>query len=485
MNKIFYKCLCLSVIHRKPLGQQLLPMAYVKQKMRKPDHLTWDQFLAILNREFKTQQDTKIANMASAVRQKKAWEKANAIIAEQNAQKERDRLQRIADEQKKKDDEEKERKRKEEERKRKEDERIERKRVERERKREEEAKKQREKEEREQKEKQERAQQEAEQMAKKLIPSFFDNDNGESPVEDLNISALSAGRGSGIDFDSIVNLQERTVDVNQRNFDIATTLGKNLQEVSSALLDPDVMYALKHLKQIGIELRKYNEKEDSSSPKPVHRMLDMGHVVNQPNSAGPTQMLSPLHIKTEKDDAVPINTPSFPARSPPQRQRLFTGMKRCTSDTFTDAVSTKKTRRGGTPGRGRVTSPAHTPVRHTRNIDECIAQADAKSRNAEIGNKFLRSKKVTPANGSIVFDAVLDKKREIIEFPFTPLSFYKILAHYSPDMAFVPEDERPFKLKTKLLNFVMQNIEYTKVTNVTITQLRHKNIQNKIKSAST
>ena len=457
-------------------------MAYVKQKMRKPDHLTWDQFLAILNREFKTQQDTKIANMASAVRQKKAWEKANAIIAEQNAQKERDRLQKIAaDEQKRKDDEEKERIRKEEERIRKEEQE----RLDREKKREQEAKKQREKAEREQKEKQERAEQEAEQMAKKLIPSFFDNDNGDSPVEDLNISALSAGRGSGIDFDSLVNLQERTVDVNQRNFDIATTLGKNLQEVSSALLDPDVTYALKHLKQIGIELRKYNEKEDSSSLQPVHRMLDMSRVVNEQNSAGQTQMLSPLQIKTEKEDTVPLNTPAFPARSPPQRQTLFTGMKRCTSDTFTDAVSTKKPRRGGTPGRGRVTSPAHTHVRHTRKIDECIAQADAKSRNAEIGNKFLRSKKVTPANGSIVFDAVVEQKREIIEFPFTPLSFYRILAHYSPEMAFVPEDERPFKLKAKLLTFVMQNIEYTKVTNVTITQLRHKNIQNKIKLMST
>ena len=67
-------------------------MAYVKQKMRKPDHLTWDQFLAILNREFKTQQDTKIANMASAVAGKREHGiKLTAMIAEQNAQKERER----------------------------------------------------------------------------------------------------------------------------------------------------------------------------------------------------------------------------------------------------------------------------------------------------------------------------------------------------------------------------------------------------------
>ena len=72
--------------------------------------------------------------------------------------------------------------------------------------------------------------------------------------------------------------------------------------------------------------------------------------------------------------------------------------------------------------------------------------------------------KVTPSNGNTVFDAVTKMDRDIIEYPYSPLSFYRILAHYTPDMAFVPEDKRPFKLKTKLLNFVIQNIEYTKVT---------------------
>ena len=83
------------------MGEQLLPMAYVKQKMRKPDNLTWEQFLTILNHEFKIQQDLKIKNMVSNIHQRRAWEKANAILAEQNAQKERDRLQKSADEKKK------------------------------------------------------------------------------------------------------------------------------------------------------------------------------------------------------------------------------------------------------------------------------------------------------------------------------------------------------------------------------------------------
>ena len=132
----------------------------------KPPQPVTGLFLTILNREFKIQQDLKIKNMASSIRQRRAWEKANAILAEQNAQKERDRLQKIADEKKKQEDEERERKRKEDEIKEREHQQKERERKEAER-------KQREQEERQRKEQEALAQQEAEKMAKELIPSFF------------------------------------------------------------------------------------------------------------------------------------------------------------------------------------------------------------------------------------------------------------------------------------------------------------------------
>ena len=181
------------------MGEQLLPMAYVKQKMRKPDHLTWEQFLTILNHEFKIQQDLKIKNMASSIRQRRAWEKANAILDEQNAQKECDRLQKIADEKKKKEDEERERKCKE-------DEMKERERQQKERERKEAERKQHEQEERECKEQEALAQQEAEKMAKELIPSFFENQNEENVLGDLNLSGLLSGKGNGIDLDSLVTM---------------------------------------------------------------------------------------------------------------------------------------------------------------------------------------------------------------------------------------------------------------------------------------
>ena len=161
-------------------------------------------------------------------------------------------------------------------------------------------------------------------MAKELIPSFFENQNEENNLGDLNLSALSSGKGNGIDLDSLVSMQERTVDINQRNFDIATTLGKNLKEVSDCLSDPDVIYALQNLKEIGIELRKYHDKEQSST-KPVQRMLVMGDSANSQFYVPATAMLSPLNIKTEKDDSVPKESGPGPLNSPPQK--VFTGMK--------------------------------------------------------------------------------------------------------------------------------------------------------------
>ena len=168
------------------------------------------------------------------------------------------------------------------------------------------------------------AQQEAEKMAKELIPSFFENQNEENVLEDLNLSSLSSGKGNRIDLDSLVTMQERTVDINQHNFDIATTLEKNLKEVSDCLLDPDVKYALKNLKEIGIELWKYHDKEQSST-KPVQRMLVMGDSANSQFCVPVTAMLSPLNIKTEKDDSVPKESAPSPFNSPPQK--VFTGMK--------------------------------------------------------------------------------------------------------------------------------------------------------------
>ena len=152
----------------------------------------------------------------------------------------------------------------------------------------------------------------------------MENQNGENILEDLNLSALSSGKGNSIDLDSLVTMQEKTVDINQRNFDIATTLGKNLKEVSQCLLDPDVIYALKNLKEIGIELRKHHENEQTST-KSMQRMLVMGDSANSQSCAPSTGMLSPFNIKTEKDDSVPKESAPGPFNSP--LQKVFTGMK--------------------------------------------------------------------------------------------------------------------------------------------------------------
>ena len=416
--------------------------------MKKPEDLSWERFRNILNKEFKTKQDTKIANAASAVRQRRAWDMASQRLL--NLQKEKD-----LEKQREIDEANRLKQKEEDERKRKEAEERERKRKEEERRKEEEKQKEKEKQERERKEREERAAKEAEEYAKNLIPSFLKVE--EEGLDELNISAFSSKNGNGLDFDFICNLQEKTIDINQKNFNMASNLEGKLKKVSELLNDPDVILALENLKCIGSDMRKRNLVPGDG--KPVQRMLDMGvgsaHV-GENNSDGCVNN-TPVQVKVEKQDMAPI-------RSPPSK--VFSGHKRHTSETFHVGISSaKKKKTGNTPSRCQVGgSPTGTPVRPSTNFEECLVQADSKSKIAESGNLFLKKKKITPANADVVYQCVTEKERDIIEYPSSALTFFKIMAHYTPEMAFVPEDERPYKLKTQLVNFVMKNIDYTKVS---------------------
>ena len=195
--------------------------------------------------------------------------------------------------------------------------------------------------------------------------------------------------------------------------------------------------------------------------KPVQRMLNMG--ICSPHAGENNNVTSvkntPVQVKVEHQELTPLHSPP---------SKVFSGHKRHTSETFHVGISSaKKKKTGHTPSRGQVGgSPAVTPVRPSTNFDECISQADSKSKIAEAGNQFLKKKKITPANADVIYQCVTEKDRDIIEYPSTALTFFKIMAHYSPEMAFVPEDERPCKLRTQLINFVMKNIDYTKVSYV-------------------
>ena len=91
------------------------------------------------------------------------------------------------------------------------------------------------------------------------------------------------------------------------------------------------------------------------------------------------------------------------------------------------------------------------------------SKADTVCKLADLGNAFLKKKKITATNSQAIVDAVNQYSRTIVEFNVQDQSFMKIMTYYFPSLSHLPEDVRHMELKKKLYEFTMKNIEYTKV----------------------
>ena len=85
-------------------------------------------------------------------------------------------------------------------------------------------------------------------------------------------------------------------------------------------------------------------------------------------------------------------------------------------------------------------------------------------KTAELGATFIKNKKITANNVSVIYDSVSQHGREIVEYNEEVQSFYRIMTHYVPMLGMIPEDQRYIELKRNLFEFVMKNTEYTKVS---------------------
>ena len=99
-----------------------------------------------------------------------------------------------------------------------------------------------------------------------------------------------------------------------------------------------------------------------------------------------------------------------------------------------------------------------SPNRATSSTKTWVAQAEARSKSADFGNNYLKKKKLTQANVSAVYNTISKHKREIVEFEETHQSFYKIMIHYLPNLAMIPEDVRHLELKWQLFIFAIKTL---------------------------
>ena len=268
----------------------------------------------------------------------------------------------------------------------------------------------------------------------------------------------------------IYDVNKQDFELAKRNYDINRGIEAYLKEVGTLLVDPDVVYTLENLQKLGHTMRMQEKQQPGSLESTT---IDNGKNAEEGSASNlrsrnlfpPKDLLPVSAIKQEHTDAVPLTDDGQSVLcSPPVGGQMFPGRKRHTQETVTDIIASKRKCTGTPNSRASGnTTPVGSPNRATTSTKTWAAQADARSKSADVGNNFIKKKKLTQANVSSVYNAISKHKREIVEYEETIQSFYKIMAHYLPNLAMIPEDVRHLELKRQLFTFAMKNIEYMKV----------------------
>ena len=245
-------------------------------------------------------------------------------------------------------------------------------------------------------------------------------------------------------------------------------LSTNLKEIGTLLVDKDVLFALRHLKEIGKVMQQKkdedrNENKEHKAVRPPQRVMPGRSLFRSMSS-----MFGAKTYEVDPEDGDPVlqnikkEKETTPFQSPPHTGRVFgSGWERLSSDAFTKVSSSKK--RKATPERGSA-FPSLKPAVVDSELYE--SQADSKSKSAISAQTFITRKKMTNNNKMHIFEAIKKKGHDIIAFKDVIQTFYRIMTHYYSGLEMVPEDVWHKELQNQFCDFLMQNVAYTKVTHV-------------------
>ena len=304
------------------------------------------------------------------------------------------------------------------------------------------------------KRKQEAERQQATKLAQAISKDLIDVDEldeeEDGPLNEIKQEKRDATDSNESELRKIYDVNKQDYRIATKNFELNQQIETYLQEVGTLIVHPDVVYALQHIKDLGAMMRKQNQSQSQSADNVLSRNL---FPERQETQCVDTSDTIASQIKQENGSSV--------LTSPPART-MFPGLKRHTPETFSEVMSAKK-RKGSTPLR-KAMSPVTSPQRPASSIEACVAKSDIVCKTVDAGTTFLKKKKLTASNANLVYDAIKEQyKRDIVEFTETHQSFFKIMTHYVASLGLVPEDVRHMELKRRLFEFIMKNIEYTKV----------------------
>ena len=281
-----------------------------------------------------------------------------------------------------------------------------------------------------------------------------------SNVGDSNSNSANVAAGTGANVGTGHDVTVKNVCMDPHSDEIQSKLTK----LGCLIVDENVLYALKNLKQMG-ETMKCAVENDAEAHRQAQQAQSCGKSLFKDfhsnvglsfASGLSMDILTPIgggasRAKEESRQSLNFN-------SPPHSGSAFSGMKHLLSEAFAEVTSSLKRKQAFSR------SPTSGSPSHTQSSMEILqSQAEAKGKLALAAETFIWRKNITNNNKMLVFDAVTKRKRYVIDFDEGPQSFYCIMTHYAPDLNFMPDDVKHKELQQHLFTFVMQNVSYTKV----------------------
>ena len=246
--------------------------------------------------------------------------------------------------------------------------------------------------------------------------------------------------------------------------ELATLVKTFVMEVSDLIMDNDVVYAVRKLKQIGsqMKLSLHDSPQHSKTlQSPTPREYGQGGQA-LPEECSKHGMLPPHnldfspshHIKQEPDQNVLSHKSMFPVtkcQTFEQFQESFQNKRRKMNTQSPARISGNLSSWLGSPKGGTVCSQ----------LVDYLSLTDSKVAVIVQGNEVLKKRRSAKICKDIWTEAE-HMNRVILDA--TEVNFYYLLSRFKPQYSGVPEALRAARFKEDLFDYILENVSYTKVT---------------------
>ena len=275
--------------------------------------------------------------------------------------------------------------------------------------------------------------------------------NGFSASQMGNVSKESEKNGDNLCSTTTTNRSvtktkmETEVDIANKTLTLSKDIQDIVVEIADLFLDPNVVFAMRKLKEVG--------KAMKNSPSVADFSKEVSYLTNlQKNQE------SQNDVPIDKDKIKKELTYEDPKQNP---KRLFPACEPTTFDQFTSVMKAPKCKPGASPARlGQISSPKNQKKNQATKLKSLT---ETKMDIIAEGFNVLKRKKASKV-AQPLWNEVSSLGRVVLNPPDT--GFYSLMGNvnFFPQLEKLQESARGMQLKTELFDFIGSNVQYARVS---------------------